>query len=83
MHILSEEQTKVFLDRFAVQYRTFKKNHIKSYNKDDVFHYAEGIIDFCDSMIFASSQITYDMSSLRNAVCDLMEEIDIEDESKE
>jgi hypothetical protein len=76
-HILDEEQEKAFLKRVGVVFRNFKK--INSGNWTHEAAYKEGIVDFCDSLIFVSSEITYDISHLRTEVEYLLDEIDNEE----
>ena len=73
-HLLDEEQEKAFLRRVEVVYRNFKKINTGDWTHESA--YKEGIIDFCDSLIFVSSEITYDISHLRNEVESLLDEID-------
>lgn len=75
-HILTDEQKEEFLNRMGVVYRGYKK--INSDNWSNETSYREGIIDFCDSLIFVSSEITYEISSLRNEIEYLFDEIDNE-----
>ena len=77
-HILSEEQEKNFIRRVGIVYKNFKA--INSGNWTHESAYKMGIIDFCDSLIFVSSEITYDISHLRTKVECLFDEIDDEDE---
>ena len=72
--LLTDEQTQAFLHQMAVTYRNFKA--INSGNWTHECAYKDGIIDFCDSLISASAEITYDISNLRNEVEALLDEID-------
>lgn len=75
-HILTEEEEESFLRQIGRLYNNFraiKGLHLTEEMESD---YKEGIIDFCDALIYASSQITYDISSLRNKVEELFEEMD-------
>ena len=78
-HILSEEQEKNFIRRVGIVYKNFKA--INSGNWTHESAYKDGIIDFCDSLIFVSSEITYDISHLRTEIECLLDEIDNEDEN--
>ena len=78
MNILNDEQTQEFIQRVGVVYRNFKK--INSGDWKDCEAYKMGIIDFCDSLIFVSSQITYEVSTMRTEVECLLDEIDNEGE---
>ena len=71
-HILSEEQEKNFIRRVGIVYKNFKA--INSGNWTHESAYKEGIIDFCDSLIFVSSEITYDISHLRTEIECLLDE---------
>lgn len=78
-HILTEELEEIFLRQVGHLYNNFqviKGFHLTEENKSD---YLMGIIDFCDALIYASDQITYDISSLRNKVEELFEEMDNKD----
>jgi len=71
-HFLNEIQKEMFLKRMMKIYGIFKKDTI--WTERDA--YKTALIDFCDGIIFVSSEMTYDMSQLRN---DLEEALDIED----
>jgi hypothetical protein len=79
-HILNEEQEKEFLKRMEVLYEEWKNNHPWEGNRNS---YKEGIVDFCDALIYVSGRITYDISHLRNEVEYLLDEIDNKEEKNE
>lgn len=75
-HILTEDQQEEFIRRCAVIYRNFKAiNHGGLQSEDS---YKMGIIDFCDSLVFVSREITNEVSSLRAEIEYLFDEIDNE-----
>lgn len=80
-YILTEEQEKDFIKQMEVLYRNYK--NINSGNWTHECSYKEGIIDFCDALIYASSRITYDISHLRSEVEYLLDEIDNEENKDE
>ena len=75
-HILDEDEEKDFLSQIKRSYKNYKK--INSGNWTNEVSYKEGIVDFCDALISASRNITYDISRLRNEVEALIDEIDNE-----
>ena len=80
-HLLNDEQKQNFIRRVGVVYRNFKA--INSGNWTHESAYREGIVDFCDSLIFVSSEITYDISNIRSEIESLFDEIDNDSESTE
>lgn len=78
-HILNESQKEALLRRMERIYRQFKKD----FDWQDEKHYREGIIDFCDAIIFVSSEHTYEISSLRSDIEELFDEIDYEMEDED
>jgi hypothetical protein len=79
-HLLNEEQKQNFISQVGRVYRNFK-----AINSGDWTHesaYREGIVDFCDSLIFVSSEITYDISNIRSEIESLFDEIDNENDSE-
>ena len=80
-HLLNDEQKQNFIRRCGVVYRNFKE--INSGNWTHESAYREGIVDFCDSFIFVSSEITYDISNIRSEIESLFDEIDNDSESTE
>jgi len=79
-HLLNEEQERAFIRRIGVVYRNFKA--INSGNWTHESAYREGVVDFCDSLIFVSSEITYDISNIRSEIESLFDEIDNENDSE-
>ena len=77
-HLLNEEQERAFIRRIGVVYRNFKA--INSGNWTHESAYREGVVDFCDSLIFVSSEITYDISNIRSEIESLFDEIDNEND---
>lgn len=81
-HLLNEEEKKNFHLCMVGLFETFKANH--GWNLTDQMEeiYLEGIVDFCDSLIFAKDQLTYDISTLRNEVSEYIDtQMEDEDES--
>ena len=79
-HLLNEEQKQNFISQVGRVYRNFKA--INSGNWTHESAYREGIVDFCDSLIFVSSEITYDISTIRSEVESLFDEIDNETDTE-
>ena len=79
-HILNEEQKEIFLRQMGHLYNNFKAINSWHLTEEMESNYKEGTIDFCDALIYASSQITYDISNLRNEVEELFEKMDNRDE---
>jgi len=80
-HLLTEDQEENFLKRIGDVYRNFKKINGGNWTHESA--YKEGIIDFCDSLVFVSSEITYDVCHLRSNVEDIIDEIDSEDDKND
>jgi hypothetical protein len=80
-HLLNEEQEEAFIRQVGHVYKNFKKINQGNWTHESA--YKEGIIDFCDSLIYVSSEITYDISHIRNEVECLLDEIDNDTESKD
>jgi hypothetical protein len=76
IHILTEDQKKEFINRVGVVYRNFK--HINRGSLQCESAYRMGIVDFCDSLVFVSSEMTYDICSIRAEIEYLFDEIDNE-----
>ena len=76
-HLLTDEQEREFLSNIGRVYKNFKT--INSGNWTHESAYKMGIIDFCDSLMFVSSEITYNISHLRTEVECLLDKIDNED----
>lgn len=79
-HLLSEEERKVFISLVKANYETFKVNNGRALSEQMQENYREGIIDLCDSLIGASSQLTFDVASLRNEIEEMFDEMDGEEE---
>jgi aminoglycoside/choline kinase family phosphotransferase len=75
-HILDEDEQNDFIRQMETLYRNYK--HINSGNWTNECSYKEGIVDFCDALIDASSRITYDVSHLRMEVEDMIDRVDSE-----
>lgn len=72
-HLLNEEQTKHFHAHMMELFEEFKVNNSWGLTEQMEDNYLTGIIDFCDSLIFAKDQLTYDISTLRNEVSEYIE----------
>ena len=79
-HLLEPEQQEIFLRQMAHLYNNFKAIKGWALLDENTSDYREGIIDFCDALIYASSEITYDISTLRNEVEELFETMENRDE---
>ena len=78
-HLLNEEQKENFIRRVGVVYRNFKAINTGNWTHESA--YRTGIVDFCDSLIFVSGEITYDISTIRSEIESLFDEIDNEIET--
>lgn len=78
-HFLTDEQHDNLLRRMRVVYNNWKVTGGWDNSDERNSHWKEGIIDFMDSLIFVSSELTYDISSLRNELEKMFEEIDMEE----
>jgi hypothetical protein len=74
-HLLTEEQQEMFLRRTMAVYSEFKKDFPM-----ETGAYKSAMSDFCDNLIFVSSELTYDVSHLRN---DIEEALEVQDECDE
>lgn len=77
-NILTNEQKESLLRRIGVVYKNFKAINRGNWTHESA--YKMGIIDFCDSIIFVSSQHTCEVASLRAEVEFLFDEIDNEEQ---
>lgn len=75
-HILTEEQTKMLYSVMEMKYNDFKAKNGWNLTEEMEQNYREGIIDFCDALIYASSQITYEVSTIRTELEDIFDEMD-------
>jgi hypothetical protein len=71
-HLLTEEQQEIFLRRTMAVYSEFKKDFPM-----ETGAYKSAMSDLCDSLIYVSSELTYDVSRLRN---DIEEALELQDE---
>jgi len=79
-HILNDEQKEMFLRRTMSVYSEYKKD----FPHHDMAAYKTAMGDFCDNLIFVSSELTYDLSHLRNDIEDALEiQDEIDSESDE
>jgi len=74
-HLLNEEQKKNFHSYMQEMFEEFKVNNGWSLTEQMEEIYVTGIIDFCDSLIFANNQLTYDIATLRNEVEENLEKM--------
>lgn len=77
--ILMEDERKEFMDRMAVVYNNFKSIGGWNNTQEREANWREGIIDLCDSLIYVSSPITYEISTLRSDLEDLFDNMDNEE----
>jgi hypothetical protein len=78
--ILTAEQKDNFLCKIGQTYRNFKACNRGNWTHESA--YRQGIVDFCDDLIYVSSEITYEISILRNEVEEIFDGIDNEVDSE-
>lgn len=74
--ILTDDEAQEFLKQVGVQYRNFKKINTGNWTHEQA--YRMGIVDMCDSLVYASRQVTYEVSHLRAEIEFLLDDIDME-----
>lgn len=80
-HLLTQEQQRIFHVRMRELFEEFKVNNGWSLTEQREDNYITGIVDFCDALIIANDQLTYDIATLRNKVEEDLENLGDEDES--
>lgn len=78
---ISEEERNTIVAVMLRKYEDFKVSNTWGLTEQMEDNYKEGMIDILDSLIetFGSYQSIYDISTLRDAVEEKMEEIDAEE----
>ena len=73
-HILTEDQKEDFIRQVAVTYRNFK--HVNTGSLQCETTYRMGIVDFCDSLVSVSREITNEICSIRAEIECVFDEVD-------